>query len=160
MADAMRFDFQGDAALAGLDDLQAASEKALRPAVQAGADELYTTARIYCPVSAEAHYFYGTHSKRTGVRYLFEPGNLRNAIYQAFSQDNSMAKGAGYSKTTYHIAWRHKQAPYGYMVEFGTSRAPATSFIRRAYESMKHEALQVTKAHYLHDMRTAIGVLK
>ncbi len=41
-------------------------------------------------------------------------GNLRNAIYHAFSEDNSDEHQA-----TYHISWNHKKAPHGHLVEFG-----------------------------------------
>lgn len=46
-------------------------------------------------------------------------GNLRSAIYQAFSQDNSTAIGAGYSKATYHVSWNASKAPHGHLVEYG-----------------------------------------
>lgn len=133
-----------------------ASQAALRPAAQLGAEELWLEARVRCPVSSEAHFFYGRDSKKTGVRYLFKPGNLRDAIYQVFSNDRSKVKGAGYDRVTYHVAWNHIKAPYGFMVEFGTSRAAATPFIRPAYDARKDEALQIVKAEYVERMQGAI----
>lgn len=141
------------------DGLDGISEKAgdlTRKAAQAGAEELYIEARLRCPASAEAHYFYGTHSKKTGVRYLFSPGNLRNAIYHTYSKDNSM-EGV---KATYHIAWNHKKAPYGFMVEFGTSRAAAHPFLRPAFDARYKEALQIAASVYEEEMRNFIASMK
>lgn len=146
MADAIKVTFDDSKAQAKLKRILQASRDAVRPAAQAGAEDLYFEARLRCPVSAEAHVFYGRNSKKTGVTYLFQPGNLRDAIYQAFSQDNSKVKGEGYDKATYHIAWNHQKAPYGFMVEFGTSRAPASPFIRPAYEARRKDALEIAKA--------------
>lgn len=140
---------------ATLDQLNAATKKAVRPAAQLGAEELYLEARIRCPVSAEAHYFYGTQSKKTGVRYLFQPGNLRESLYQVYSKDKS-----GEVKATYHVAWNHKEAPYGFMVEYGTSRAPAHPFLRPAYDAKRTEALQIAKATYVDLMKQAIPGLQ
>lgn len=127
----------------------AASQAAVRPAAQAGAEDLWLEARMRCPVSDEAHFFYGRDSKKTGVRYFFKPGSLRDALYHAFSGDNSKTKGAGYDRATYHVAWNHQKAPYGFMVEFGTSRAAAHPFVRPAYEARKDDALQIAKNVYL-----------
>ena len=146
MADAIKVTFDDSKAQAGLDRILQASRDAVRPAAQAGAEDLYFEARLRCPVSAEAHVFYGRQSKKTGVKYLFQPGNLRDSIYQAFSQDNSKARAEGYDKATYHIAWNHQKAPYGFMVEYGTSKAAANPFIRPAYEARKDDALQIAKA--------------
>lgn len=140
---------------AGLDGLVAAAQEAARPAAQAGAQMFYDEARIRCPVSAEAHVFYGRDSLKTGVVYEFQPGNLRDQIYQAFSKDFSSEFGAGYRKATYHIQWRHDEAPYGFMVEFGTSRASAHPFMRPAYEAMKKPALDAMRAVFAEHMRKA-----
>lgn len=139
---AFRIEFDPTEANAWFDGILRATEESIRPAAQAGAEELYFEARIRVPESAEPHYFYGTSSKATGVRYLFEPGSLRNAIYQVYSKDNS-----GELKATYHISWNHKKVPYGFMVEYGTSRAPAHPFIRPAYEARVQFALEVARAH-------------
>lgn len=150
MGDFVTVKYDDSRAQAWLDKVLATSRKAVRPAAQAGADELYYEARMRCPVSEKAHYFYGTESKKTGVRYLFQPGNLRDSIYQVFSKDNSIQNaGNGYDKATYHIAWNHQKAPYGFMVEFGTSTAAPHPFIRPAYDARKMMALQVAKATWM-----------
>ena len=131
-----------------LDKITAASSQAIRPAAQAGADELYNTARALCPVSDNDHFFYGTSYKKTGQRYFFKSGNLRDSIYQVFSADNS-----GKDRATYHIAWNHTKAPYGFMVEYGTSRAPAHPFLRPAYDAAKSSALQAASTEYQSRMR-------
>lgn len=146
MPDVVTTSFDDSKAQRKLDALLDATQKAIRPAAQAGAEELYFEARLRCPVSDGAHVFYGKNSKKTGVVYRFSPGNLRDSIYQVFSKDNSAEQGAGYGRVTYHVAWNHQKAPYGFMVEFGTSRAPAHPFLRPAYESRKTEALQIAKA--------------
>lgn len=95
------------------------------------AKEIYDEARFYAPISEKAHFFYGRNSVRTGVKYLFQPGNLRAAIYRAFSPERS-----GATHKEYRVSWNHLKAPYGHMVEFGTSRAPAFPFLGRALTSL------------------------
>lgn len=148
---AFHIGFSTAGAEAWLDGISRATEESIRPAAQAGAEELYFEARIRVPQSVKAHFFYGKNSKKTGVRYYFEPGALRNAIYQAYSKDNS-----GKLKATYHIAWNHQKVPYGFMVEFGTSRAPAHPFIRPAYAARKDFALEVARAHLVAQVGKAI----
>lgn len=148
---AFRIDFDTSKLNAGLDRITKAAEEAVKPAAHAGAEVLYFEARLRCPVSAEAHYFYGKNSKKTGVRYYFEPGNLRNAIYRVYSKDNS-----GKSRATYHISWNHTKAPYGFMVERGTSRAPAHPFIRPSYDAQRQFALEVARAELVDRMKAAV----
>ena len=128
----------------GLKKKQAAVHAAVRPAAQLAAEHIYFEARLRCPVSAEAHYFYGKNSVKTGVRYLFQPGNLRDSIYQVYSKANSTDKRA-----TYHISWNHIKAPYGFMVEYGTSRAPAHPFLRPAVLAASEMAAQIMRAEFL-----------
>jgi HK97 gp10 family phage protein len=99
--------------------------------VAAGARVLYHEAQANAPVSDEAHTFYGRASVRTGVTYTFAPGNLRNSIYRKFSPEYS-----GPSRKEYRISWNHLKAPYGHMVEFGTSRAAPHSFIGAALSAL------------------------
>jgi HK97 gp10 family phage protein len=106
-----------------LDRLGDGVDEAVRPSAQKGAQILYDYVRRNAPVSEHAHMFYGTHA----VYGPYKPGSLRDAIYQVFSNDNS-----GQSKATYHVSWNHKKVPYGFMVEFGTSKAPAHPFVRPA----------------------------
>lgn len=111
--------------------------KATRPAAQAGIQVIYEHARINAPVSGKAHFFYGTSYKKTGQKYgPFPPGHLRDSIYQSFSQDNSSE-----FKATYHVAWNHQKAPYGFMVHNGTSRAPANPFLVKAIHEQQPRAL-------------------
>jgi len=148
---AFAIDFDTKGADAWLDGILQATEESIRPAAQAGAEELYLEARLRVPQSAQAHYFYGKNSKSTGVRYYFDPGSLRNAIYQVYSKDNSSKLRA-----TYHIAWNHQKVPYGFMVEYGTSRAPAHPFLRPAYAARKEFALEVARAHLVKDVKKVL----
>ncbi|MES2349151.1 MAG: hypothetical protein V4641_16440 [Pseudomonadota bacterium] len=92
--------------------------------VAAGARVLYVRAKTLAPMSDKVHTFYGRNSKKSGVTYTFAPGNLRNAIFRAFQPEKS-----GPTNKSYRISWNHIKAPYGHMVEFGTSKASAHSFI-------------------------------
>lgn len=143
MPDFVRCTYDQSGADAYLDGLVSASRQALRPTAQAGAQVLYDEARLRCPVSVDAHFFYGSSYRKTGQKYLFYPGDLKASIYQVFSHDNSSE-----SRSTYHIAWNHQKAPYGFMVEFGTSRAPAHPFLRPAWEAVHGMALAQSMATY------------
>lgn len=92
---------------------------------------IYEDARSRVRVSSAPHYFYGSQFKKTGVKYLIQPGTLKAAIYRVFSPERS-------SNTfkLYKISWNHTKAPHGAMVEFGTSRAPAHPFMRPAVARM------------------------
>ncbi|WP_343728520.1 hypothetical protein [Duganella sp.] len=95
------------------------------------ANVVYSRARLLAPVSEHAHIFYGRNSKRTGVTYTFQPGNLQRAIYRAFSPEKS-----GATRKEYRISWNHYKAPYGHMVEFGTSTAAAHPFLGPSLSSL------------------------
>lgn len=133
-------DFDFNKILLKLDKITNAAESAVRPAAQAGAQVFYEEARVRCPVSDEAHFFYGKNSKRDGVKYFFRPGNLRDSIYQFYNTKTSDKASANYS-----ISWNHQKAPYGYMVEHGTSRAPANPFLRPAYDAARSLAVRRVK---------------
>lgn len=119
--------------LAGLDELRAK----LRAYGEAVKDEvaiegaagmarvIYDEVLINVPISNKPHYFHGSMFKKNGTKYLFNPGNLRDAIYRAYSPEKSSD-----TLKMYRVSWNYTKAPYGYMVEFGTARAPATPFIR------------------------------
>lgn len=115
---------------------------ATRPAAQAGAEVIYEHARMFAPVSDGAHMFHGTHQ----VYGPYSPGNLRDAIYQVFSADKSYA-----DVSTYHISWNQTKAPYGWMVELGTSKAPAHSFIGRAVAETRSQVREVIKARFIQE---------
>lgn len=110
---------------------KAAQENIVRPGVQAAAEVFYVEAKLRCPVSEAPHMFHGTHQ----VYGPYSPGSLRDAIYQVYSKDRSRP-GA----PVYHVSWNHKKVPYGFMVEFGTSKQPGHPFIRPAFEAMKSAA--------------------
>lgn len=118
-------------------------QKATRPAAQAGAQIIYDAARLNAPVSKKPHKFYGTHK----VYGPYAPGNLRDSIYQVFSKTNSYK-----DVSTYHISWNADKAPYGAMVEFGTSKAPARSFIGRAVTETRAQVRQAIKERYLQEV--------
>jgi HK97 gp10 family phage protein len=104
-----------------------------------GARVLYNEAKARAPVSDEVHTFYGRASKRTGVTYTFRPGNLRDSIYRKFSPEYSSP-----TRKEYRISWNHFKAPYGHMVEFGTSKAEPHSFLGAALSALP-EALVSAK---------------
>lgn len=122
---------------AQLDRLQARVADAVRPAAQAGAQVLYDEVRLNAPRSEKAHF-------TKGKAQTYQPGNLQRAIYQAYSTESSTdGKTAVYS-----ISWNKSKAFYGRFVEFGTARMPAHSFLRRAYEAKKSEALKAAQAEF------------
>lgn len=117
--------------------------RATRPAAQAGVQVIYDRALQLVPVSQAAHMFYGTNA----VYGPYSPGNLRNAIYQVFSKDNSYK-----DVSTYHVSWNADKAPYGAMVEFGTSKAPAHSFIGAAVTETRAAVRDAMKKRYLSEV--------
>jgi HK97 gp10 family phage protein len=90
------------------------------------------------------------------VRYYFEPGSLRDSIYQAFSKDNSSEFGGGYRNATFHVAWNHRKVPYGHMVEFGTSRAPAHPFLRPAYDAKVQITLTAARGTFAKRLKAEV----
>ena len=140
--------------LAGLDALADEAEAAVRPAAQAGAQVLYDEAKVRVPVGIKGHYFHGKQFKKTGQKYYFSAGSLRAAIYQVYSKDNS-----GNGRATYHVSWNSAKAPYGHMVESGTSRAPARAFLRPAFDAKGAAAGEAMRAHYEASMARVLGQL-
>jgi hypothetical protein len=126
------------------DALRADVHQALRPAAQAGSQLLYERVMLNVPRSRHAHYFHGTSYKKYGTKYFFNPGTLARSIYQVFSKDNS-----GKNLATYHISWNHQEAPYGFMVEYGTKNAPPVGFVRRAQSAMPLALNAVEKELFL-----------
>jgi len=117
--------------------------KATRPAAQAGAQVIYDRARQLAPVSEKSHTF-NIEGRKYGP---FAPGTLRDSIYQAFSKDNSFK-----DVSTYHVSWNADKAPYGGMVEFGTSRAPAKSFIGAAVKETRKAVRDAMKQRYIKEV--------
>ncbi len=131
----IRVEFDMTSLNAKLDKLQATVSSALRPAAQAGAQVLYDEVRLNAPRSEKAHF---TKNKKQA----YQPGNLQRAIYQAYS-DQASVPG---QTAAYAISWNKNKAFYGRFVEYGTARMPAHSFLRRAYEAKKAEALLAVQA--------------
>ncbi len=117
---------------------------ATRPAAQAGVQIIYDRARLNAPVSKAEHMFHGTHA----VYGPYSPGNLRDAIYQVFSKDNSFK-----DVSVYHVSWNKDEAPYGFMVELGTSRAPAHSFIARSVVETRAQVREAIKTRYIAEVK-------
>lgn len=134
---------------AAMGRLSGAAEQAARPAAQAGAQVFYDEVKRRVPKGNKGHWFHGTSFKLTGQKYWFDAGTLSAAIYQVYSRDNS---GPGLAE--YHIAWNHKKAPYGFMVEFGTSKAPAHPFLRPA-RAKAPQVREAMRARFLAEMKTA-----
>ena len=127
--------------------------EAARPAAQAGAQVFYDRVRELVPTSLKGHWFHGTSFQQYGTKYWFDAGALKASIYQVYSKDNS---GQGFA--TYHIAWNHKKVPYGFMVEFGTSKAPAHPFIRPARDQAE-KVRQAVHDRYVAELKER-GVLQ
>ena len=79
--------------------------------------------------------------------HIYAPGTLRDSIYQAFSKDNSYS-----DVSTYHISWNADEAPYGGMVEFGTSHSPAQSFIGRAVKETRSSVREAIKQRFIDEV--------
>jgi len=118
-------------------------QRATRPAAQAGGQIVYERAKQLAPVSDAPHMF----QIEGRVYGPFKPGTLRDSIYQAFSKDNSYK-----DVSVYHVSWNATKAPYGAMVEVGTSRAPAKSFIARAVAETRAQVREAIKQRYIEEV--------
>lgn len=125
---------------AEVDKLHAAT----RPAAQAGAQIIYERARLEAPVSDKSHYFY-IRGKKYGP---YAPGNLRDSIYQVFSNDNSYK-----DVSTYHISFNKSEAPYGFIVHNGASDRTAHPFISKAVVETRAEVREAIKARYIAEVK-------
>lgn len=122
-------------------------QKAVRPAAQAGSQVIYEAALRNVPVGKRDHYFYGSSYKSTGQKYFFAAGSLKRSLYQVYSKDNSSQ-----NKATYHVSWNASKAPYAWMVEFGTSRAPARPFLGPAIEESRRAAGEAIKTRFIQEV--------
>lgn len=118
--------------------------RATRPAAQAGVQIIYDRAKLNAPVSDAVHKFYGTNQ----VYGPYSPGNLRDSIYQVFNKSRSFK-----DVSTYEVSWNKAKAPYGYMVELGTSRTPAQSFIARSVVETRAAVRDAIKVRYLQEIK-------
>jgi len=64
-----------------------------------------------------------------------------------FSKDNSFR-----DVSTYHVSWNADKAPYGAMVEFGTSKAPAHSFIGAAVKETRQQVKEAMKQRFIEEV--------
>lgn len=139
-----------DAAFDGI--AQAAIESA-RPAAQAGIQVIYEQARRNAPRGEKAHLFYGKASRNAppGQKKAlafgpYQPGNLQRSIYQAFSKDSTPGRAV------YDVSWNPREAPYAYMVEYGTVRAAAVPFMRPAVSAFPR-AEQAMRERFFDEMQ-------
>lgn len=139
----LKVEFDMTAVNTQLADFQAKVAAALRPAAQAGAQVLYAEVRAQAPRSEKAHF-------TRGKKHAYQPGNLRRSIYQAYNETDSVpGKRQGYA-----ISWNKTKAFYGRFVEFGTSKMPAHSFLRKSYETKKAQAMLAAKAKFAEKMKS------
>lgn len=158
----IKFDHSGlDAAL---DRLNEGAKEQVRPAAQAGSQVLYEEVEQRAPQSppGTAHIF--TSRGKKGAKrnqYLYYSGDLKRSVYQAFSEQNS-----GDGRATYHIAWAKNESrsgravPYGYMVEYGTSKTPAQPFLRPSFDAKSAAALQAARENWEEGTRLVLAGLK
>ncbi len=131
----LKVEFDMTSINAQLATLTANVQSSMRPAAKAAAKVFYDEVRLRAPRSEKMHF-------TKGKKQSFAPGTLQKAIYQAYSDKRSV-KGVVES---YSVSWNKSKAFYGRFVEFGTSRMPAHSFLRSAYEAKKEEAMQVANS--------------
>ena len=119
-----------------------AMHKATRPAAQAGSQLIYDRARSpgYAPVSEKPHFF-----TIKGRKYgPFQPGNLRDSVYQVFAQKKSFK-----DVSTYEVSFNRTKAPYGFMVSNGTSKTTANPFIARAVVDTRKAVRDAIKERFI-----------
>lgn len=68
-----------------------------------------------------------------------QPGTLHAAVYRKYSPEKSPD-----GVKTYHISVNKGKAPHWFLVEYGSSRAPATPYLRPAAERIP-DAIKVAK---------------
>ena len=134
-----------------LAEIKVQMQGATHQSAQAGAQVIYEQARLNANAlrSPKGHWFHGTQYRKTGKKYWFDAGNLRDSIYQVFSRDNSNT-----DKTTFHVSWNFTKAPYAHMVEFGTSRSGAHPFMSSAITQKRDEAAQAMRKVFLEKMKS------
>lgn len=140
---------------AKLDNITQAAEGAVRPAAQAGAEVFYQEVKGNVREGTEAqHYFYGRAAQKApkgskkALAYLFTKGTLKRSVYQYYNKRFSTQ-----SKAIYSISWNHREAPYGFMVEYGTSSAKARPFLRPAFDAAQRRALQAVEARMASEVK-------
>lgn len=130
------------------EQLQATAGKmhaATRPAAQAGIQLIYDRARANAPVSKKPHFFH-IEGRKYGP---FQPGNLRDSIYQVFSERRSFRDVA-----TYEVSWNKDEAPYGFAYEHGNSKTGAKSFIARSVAEIRSEVKRAIKDRFIAEVNS------
>ena len=131
----LTFDINMDSLNAQLDQIATKAQKAARIGAKAGAAVYYDAVKATTPVSEHGHWFHGTSFKKSGTKYWFESGSLKNAVYQAYRKESTL------NSPMYQIAWNHRKVPYGFMVVGGTKKgAKANDFIGKAKSSVASQA--------------------
>lgn len=138
-------DFDFTAINAKLDKITDAAKAGARPAAQAGSQVFYDELLTRVPVGTQEH-------STKGKKQTFQPGNLRDAMYQAFAAEESAATGVA----TYRISWNKKKAFYGAFVEFGTSSSAAQPFLRPTYDSALNRAVSAAQARMAQEVKKAL----
>ena len=146
----LTFDMQMIGIDVAFKNIQEKAEAALRPSAYQGSKVYYDALMDpgVVPVSEKGHWFHGTSYKSNGTKYWFEPGSLKSALYQAYS-DSSSNK----TKSEYHVAWNHRKVPYGFMVALGTKRgAKANDFIGKAKLTVQQQAINAMQTEFAQRM--------
>lgn len=127
---------------------EAIKEKAVRPAAQAAAQVFYDEVKLRAPMSSEVHY-----SK--GKKHEFQPGNLKAAIYQAYSPEDS-----GDGRAAYHVSWNKSKAFYGRFIEFGTVKMKARPFLRPSYDAVSKAAAEAASEKFIQECKGLMNVTR
>ncbi|ARU04752.1 hypothetical protein CCO03_08740 [Comamonas serinivorans] len=136
-----------DALMKELDEMGAAlTEQAPRPAAQAGAQVFYDMVRTKAPVSTKAH-------STKGKKQTYQPGNLRNSVYQVYSKDQSTE-----TRAVYDISVNSKKAFYWRFVEFGTKKRRAHPFLRPSFYAAEEAAQQAMVAKFVEEAKQIKGI--
>lgn len=120
-----------------IDQLGNRAKDAIRPAAQAGIQVYYNEVKLRVPVGSDVHYSGQTGS---GRKFTYRPGNLRNSIYQVYSDESVDGK-----KAVYLVSYNKSKAFYGRFVENGTSKMAAQPFIRPSYYAQRANALDAIR---------------
>lgn len=145
----MKLRIDADSLMKDLDRLgQELIEKGTRPAAQAGAQVFYDTVRARAPVSRKAHK--SGWKKKGWEPTLIEPGALRAAVYQVFSQRQSSNAHA-----VYEISVNQKKAPHWLVVEFGKNAHP---FLRPSFYAAEDAAQRAMVEKFVENAKGVKGI--
>lgn len=125
---------------------QAASAKALFPALMSAGLPIQKEAKKLAPKATEPYYRYkkkrnsnNTDEESGSQKIQVQPGGLRKSIARKRLKESVLGNGANIA-----ISWRGSGF-YGRFIEFGTSKYPAKPFLRPAFDAKKEEALTIFK---------------